>query len=142
MAEIDNINGEDKMLRIKELRKQQNITQQQLSNYLGITQATLSGWENEKFEIDNNSLMKCADYFNVSLDYLLGRTNDCSVKVNTVTDNHGIIGHNHAPVTIINGSERKLSEQEVALINLFEKLDVLKKAQLLTYAAKLTEEEL
>lgn len=64
------------MLRIKELRKQQNITQQQLSNYLGITQATLSGWENEKFEIDNNSLMKCADYFNVSLDYLLGRTEE------------------------------------------------------------------
>lgn len=64
------------MLRIKELRKQQNITQQQLSNYLGITQATLSGWENEKFEIDNNSLMKCADYFNVSVDYLLGRTEE------------------------------------------------------------------
>lgn len=64
------------MLRIKELRKQQNITQQQLSDYLGITQATLSGWENEKFEIDNNSLMKCADYFNVSLDYLLGRTEE------------------------------------------------------------------
>lgn len=67
------------MLRIKELRKQQNITQQQLSNYLGITQATLSGWENEKFEIDNNSLMKCADYFNVSLDYLLGRTEEKNI---------------------------------------------------------------
>lgn len=64
------------MLRLKELRKTKGATQQQLAQFIGVTQATLSGWENEKFEIDNNSLLKCADYFNVSVDYLLGRTDE------------------------------------------------------------------
>lgn len=66
------------MLRLKEIRKNNNITQQQLSSILGVTQATLSGWENEKFEIDNNSLLKCAEYFNVSVDYILGKNTDIS----------------------------------------------------------------
>ena len=55
------------MLRLKELRKQNRLTQQQLAEMLGVTQAALSGWENEKFGIDNGSLLKCA------IDYLLGR---------------------------------------------------------------------
>lgn len=61
------------MLQLKNLRKKAGITQMQLSEYMGVTQATLSGWENEKFEIDTASLKKIADYFNVSVDYLLGR---------------------------------------------------------------------
>lgn len=60
------------MLRLKELRKHSGMNQQQLAKKLGVTQATLSGWENEKYEIDNNSLLKCAKIFDVSADYLLG----------------------------------------------------------------------
>ena len=60
------------MIRLKELRKKNKLTQQQLAEMLGITQATLSGWENEKFGIDNGSLVKCAKILNVSTDYLLG----------------------------------------------------------------------
>lgn len=62
------------MLRLKEIRKKNNISQQELAQKLGITQATLSGWENEKYEIDNNSLLKCSELFDVSVDYLLGNT--------------------------------------------------------------------
>lgn len=126
--------------RILDLIQSNNITAAKLTQEANLTNGLITQWKKGLQKPSTDALVKIADYFEVSLDYLLGRTNDCSVKVNTVTDNHGIIGHNHAPVTIINGSERKLSEQEVALINLFEKLDVLKKAQLLTYAAKLTEE--
>ena len=64
------------MLRLREFRKINNMSQQELAKRLGVTQATLSGWENEKYEIDNKSLMLCADIFNVSLDTLLGRSND------------------------------------------------------------------
>lgn len=60
------------MLRLRELRKSAKFSQQELAEKLGITQATLSGWENEKYEIDNTSLLKCAGIFNVSVDYLLG----------------------------------------------------------------------
>ena len=68
------------MLQLKNLRKKAGITQMQLSEYMGVTQATLSGWENEKFEIDTASLKKIADYFNVSVDYLLGRDTQKSKK--------------------------------------------------------------
>lgn len=68
------------MLQLKNLRKKAGITQMQLSEYMGVTQATLSGWENEKFEIDTASLKKIADYFNVSVDYLLGREAQKSKK--------------------------------------------------------------
>ena len=61
------------MLRLKELRMQNRLTQQQLAEMLGVTQAALSGWENEKSGIDNGSLLKCAKIFDVSIDYLLGR---------------------------------------------------------------------
>lgn len=61
------------MLRLKEIRKQNGFSQQQLAQQLGVTQATLSGWENEKYEIDNSSLLKCSAIFNVSVDEILGK---------------------------------------------------------------------
>ena len=76
----------ERMLRLKELRKQQKMTQQQLSSLLGITQATLSGWENEKFEIDNTSLIKCSSIFDVSVDYLLGKTDDSRTSAQILAD--------------------------------------------------------
>ena len=70
------------MLRLKELRKQNKLTQQQLAEMLGVTQAALSGWENEKFGIDNGSLLKCATIFDVSIDYLLGRDEEQLPELN------------------------------------------------------------
>ena len=62
------------VLRLKEVRKENKMSQEELAKLIGVTQATLSGWENEKYEIDNKSLILCADIFCVSIDYLLGRT--------------------------------------------------------------------
>ena len=70
------------MLRLKELRKQNKLTQQQLAEMLGVTQAALSGWENEKFGIDKGSLLKCAKIFDVSIDYLLGRDEEQLPELN------------------------------------------------------------
>lgn len=74
------------MNRLKELRKQKNIKQGDLAKFLGIAQSTLSGWESGKFEIDTNSLFKLADYFGVSVDYLLGRESQ-SVLTDSSSDN-------------------------------------------------------
>ena len=62
------------MIRLRELRKDKKLSQQAVADMLGVTQATLSGWENEKYEIDNQSLSKLASFFEVTIDYLLGRT--------------------------------------------------------------------
>lgn len=61
------------MSRLKELRKSRNLTQAELAKILGIVQPTLSGWENDKFQIDDDIKTKIADYFGVTVDYLLGR---------------------------------------------------------------------
>lgn len=62
-----------------------------------------------------------------------------NVEIQTVQDNHGIIGHTHAPVTIIHNSESDKNSQniETALFDIFEGLDIVKQAQLLAYAAEL-----
>jgi len=52
------------------------MKQAELAADLKISQSTLSYWERGDFEPDNKSLIKLADYFNVTIDYLLGRTNN------------------------------------------------------------------
>lgn len=60
------------MLKLKELRK--NKTQNEIAKALGITQRTYSNYEAGNRQPDQDTLIKIADYFNVSVDYLLGRT--------------------------------------------------------------------
>lgn len=66
--------------RLKKLRDENNVSQFDLSNYLGISQQALSKWENEKTEPDNESLVKIANYFNVSTDYLLGNSESKQIE--------------------------------------------------------------
>ena len=70
-----NICGRDNM-RIKDLREDEDITQKQLADYLNIKQNTYSQYENGQRQIPINALIKLAQYFNTSTDYILGLTND------------------------------------------------------------------
>lgn len=63
------------MLNLKEIRKQNGTTQVSLAKFLGIDQTTYSGYETGKSNPDINTLIKIANYFNISLDYLCGRQN-------------------------------------------------------------------
>ena len=58
--------------RLKKLRKERNISQLKLALDLNMNQNTISRYENMEREADYETLIKIADYFNVSLDYLLG----------------------------------------------------------------------
>ncbi len=78
------------MLRLKELRKANKMNQESLASVLGVTQATLSGWENEKYEIDNKSLMKCSEIFGVSIDYILGITDENDIIYKTAEEKYYI----------------------------------------------------
>lgn len=60
--------------RLKELRKKRNISQLKLALDLNMNQNTISRYENLERQADYEALIKFADYFNVSLDYLLGRS--------------------------------------------------------------------
>lgn len=64
--------------RLKELRKKNCISQLKLSVDLNMNQNTISRYENLEREADYETLIKIADYFDVTLDYLLGRTDEPS----------------------------------------------------------------
>ena len=59
--------------RLKKLRKMKNISQLKLALDLNMKQNSISRYENGEREADYETLVKFADYFDVSLDYLLGR---------------------------------------------------------------------
>ena len=60
--------------RLKALRKSRRISQLKLALDLNMNQNTISRYERMEREADYKTLIKFADYFDVSLDYLLGRS--------------------------------------------------------------------
>ena len=68
--------GRKMEFRLKKLRKERKISQLKLAIDLNMNQNTVSRYENMEREADYETLIKIADYFGVSLDYLLGRTDE------------------------------------------------------------------
>ena len=64
------------MNRIKELRKAQKINQESLASILNVSRATISKYETRFIPLTDETISLLTDYFNVSSDYLLGRTDD------------------------------------------------------------------
>lgn len=60
-------------VRLKELRLQHGFSQVELSEQIGIKQSSYSDWENGKCKPNYGGLEKIADFFGVSLDWLVGR---------------------------------------------------------------------
>ncbi|MBE6559234.1 MAG: helix-turn-helix transcriptional regulator [Ruminococcaceae bacterium] len=67
-------------MRLKELRKQRHISQLKLAMDLNMNQNSISRYENREREADYATLIRFADYFNVSIDYLLGRTDNPEIN--------------------------------------------------------------
>ena len=59
---------------LKKIRKLKGITQKELAGILNISRSCISNYEAEKRQPDNDTIIRIADYFNVSVDYLLGRS--------------------------------------------------------------------
>ncbi|PRR71961.1 helix-turn-helix domain-containing protein [Neomoorella humiferrea] len=62
--------------KIKQLRKKKDLTQDELASIIHVNRATLANWEINRAVPDPTTLQLLADFFNVSVDYLLGRTDD------------------------------------------------------------------
>ena len=62
------------MQRIFDLLQEQNVTQYTLSKAIGVSQGNISDWKSGRAAPKADALLKIADYFGVSVDYLLGRT--------------------------------------------------------------------
>lgn len=62
--------------RIRDLREDRDLTQQEMGRILFCSQRVYSNYERGDVDIPTTILIKLADFHNVSVDYLLGRTNN------------------------------------------------------------------
>lgn len=92
------------MLRIKMLRDEYGISQQKLADAIGMSQSSVNDYENRGTEPDIATLIKIADYFETSVDY--------------------VVAHTTIRRRIEEVSELALNEREAALIKGYRRLDV------------------
>lgn len=62
--------------RIRNLREDKDLTQKQMGNILSCSQRVYSNYERGDVDVPTNILIKIADFHNVSVDYLLNRTDN------------------------------------------------------------------
>ena len=67
-------------MRLKEIRKARGISQLKMALDLNTNQNTISRYETGEREPGIDELIKIADYFNVSVDYLIGRTENPKIN--------------------------------------------------------------
>lgn len=95
--------------RIRELRKARNMTMKQLGAIFGIAESTISQYETGKRQPDNETLLRLGEFFNVSVDYLLGRDETASTPSGErcLTDGELMAAFFH-------GADPNLSEEDMA----------------------------
>ena len=79
--------GAELMTKLKELRKEHKLSMKELGKILGLSESTISLYEAGKREPDIKTLIKIADYFNVSVDVLLSRD---ETNKDEILDNHSL----------------------------------------------------
>ena len=122
--------------RIFSLLDVQGKKQGALADYIGVRPATISAWKQKQTSPASDLLEKIAEYFDVSVDYLVtGREPQHSIVA------QGIFGdENHHNVVTMNGTAAlELSEFEAELLQIFGELSTRQKNALLSYAYELKE---
>lgn len=71
---------------IKRLRMANNITQVELATDLGVSKQCVSNWENDYIQPSIEMLIKLAEYFKVSTDFLLGLNDSKQINVGGLSD--------------------------------------------------------
>ena len=95
------------------LRERDGLSQSRFACEIGFSQAAISAWENDTREPGIEALKRIAQYFNVSVDYLVGGTKEKNTKKSTAN---------------------KLTTKAEELLDIFNGLDPMYQAQILEYA--------
>ena len=98
------------MNNIRALRKEKNLTMKELGKMMGVAESTISMYENGYREPDTKTLIRLADFFNVSTDYLLGRTENAHDPLSGWTEEEKAAGVGRHPTY--------LSEDEINWLEL------------------------
>lgn len=100
-----------KIKRLRESRELLDLKQKDLTDLFGITYSTISGWETGKDTIPLKQLIKYANKYNYSLDYLFGLT-DCNIKYKPLVVDSVLVGNNLRKIRKANGK----TQQDIANI--------------------------
>lgn len=73
--------------KLKQLRKEKNLSQVEMANILNVHQTAISQWEQGRTTPDMQTLIKIADYFQVTVDSLLGKNSATVDSYNSLTAN-------------------------------------------------------
>ena len=112
--------------RLKKLRQEKDLNMKQMSRLLGIPYTTYIGYEKNEREPNSEMLGMLADFFNCSVDYLLGRGSKVSDKTNEIDDDllkqHGNIYYEKKtqPQRSIESNIQLLNQNKVYNIPIFE----------------------
>lgn len=77
--------------RLKKLRKEKDLTQDELAGILGVTRSTISAYETDALYPSVDALIKIASYFNVSSDFLLGLCDSNKYATGDLTEEQTVI---------------------------------------------------
>lgn len=105
------------MIRLLELRTEKGLSQRNIAKELHISQGTYNNWENGKTQPSIEQLIVLADLFDVSVDYLIGHSDD-----------YGTVGTGTAPA---------LSSEEQKVIACFRALSSEAKKPLLDFLSRI-----
>ena len=87
--------------RLKKQRKKEKLTQKDIATFLNISQPAYQQFESGKKKMNLETMEKLADYFNVSIDYLLGKTDipdlDLEIDIDNAIDNS--VAYDGTPIT-------------------------------------------
>ena len=114
------------MLRLAEIRKEKGVSQKFLADYLGISPGNLCEWEKGRIEPSIDFLNKIADFFDISIDYLVGREDDLGIK-------------GYEPVKERISATEPLSGEEADLLKDFRKLGIFARSSILIQVRALAE---
>lgn len=125
---------------LSKLMEERKITSKELSETLKFGKNQIKYWKDNGNVPNGEVLISLADFFGVSIDYLLGRTTDIngvyqnSNSGNIVNGNNG----NNSPLTV-NGTN-SMDKDTDELVNLVQSLPLIKKAEAIIYLNQLKKE--
>lgn len=105
-------------IRLKELREEKRLLSKEFAKIMNVEPATISNWENGNRFPKDDVLIKIADYFDCSTDYLLGRTDDRQSKIYA-----GKFHGQTIEIEIDKGYPHELTAEEVQ--NIIDQLDAV-----------------
>ena len=111
--------------RLKELRKELGLTQRDVGKHLGVGRTTISEYESGKIVPKQEGLLKLANHFNVSVDYLTGVSNERATRKQNASDldallntiHHILLDEYDTPVTyegeVLSSTQKLLIDQYI-----------------------------